>query len=197
MGYFGVGFWFKTVFGFHHHINVFFLLFFSLRLFLVFAFHHTLIHLVLGHVNRHLLCVAIVLCLCLCTRMVANITIGYITGDSARSDVSRSVRPMGPFQSAKAKSRNRSQSANTLSTNILAKASQIRQTPRESRSRFRTPQTQRIQTMSADRSIGPVTPKVQHGQKVAMLRYAKQGETVISLGGSPVVASRLVFHILF
>lgn len=113
-------------------------------------------------------------------------------GDSARSDVSRSVRPMGPFQSAKAKSRNRSQSANTLSTNILTKASQIRQTPRESRSRFRTPQAQRIQTMSADRSIGPVTPKVQHGQKVAMLRYAKQGETVISLGGSPVVASSVI-----
>lgn len=43
--------------------------------------------------------------------------------------------------------------------------------------------------MSADRGAGTVTPKVQAGQAMAMLRYARQGETVISLGGSPVVAT--------
>lgn len=45
--------------------------------------------------------------------------------------------------------------------------------------------------MSADRCMGPVTPKVpMGGQSIAMLRYARQGETVISLDGSPVVASK-------
>lgn len=61
---------------------------------------------------------------------------------------------------------------------------------RQSRSRFRTPMGNRIQTMSADRCMGPVTPKVQVGATIAMLRYAKQGETVISLDGSPVIASK-------
>lgn len=60
---------------------------------------------------------------------------------------------------------------------------------RESRSKFRTP-AQRIQSISVDRLMKPVTPKVETGRPMAMLRYAKQGETVISLQGSPVVASR-------
>lgn len=101
---------------------------------------------------------------------------------------------MGPFQSAKAKSRRRSKSVNSVlqQYNKAPRSIQIvnRNTGRESRSRFRTPTTNRIQTMSADRCMGPVTPKVQIGQSVAMLRYARQGETVISLSGSPVVASR-------
>lgn len=40
--------------------------------------------------------------------------------------------------------------------------------------------------------MNPVTPKVEAGKAMAMLRYAKQGETVISLQGSPVVATRFV-----
>lgn len=38
--------------------------------------------------------------------------------------------------------------------------------------------------------MNPVTPKVEVGKPIAMLRYAKQGETVISMQGSPVVATR-------
>lgn len=132
--------------------------------------------------------------------------IGYITGDSLNSDVSRagssSAKPKGPFQSAKAKPRRRSRSVSSvLNQSKLTRTQPIGgrtvQTPsaqsRQSRSRFRTPLGNRIQTMSADRCMGPVTPKVQAGSAIAMLRYAKQGETVISLDGSPVIASQLVF----
>lgn len=63
-------------------------------------------------------------------------------------------------------------------------------TDRESRSKFRTPINNRIQSISADRMMNPVTPKVECGKAMAMLRYAKQGETIISLQGSPVVANR-------
>lgn len=103
---------------------------------------------------------------------------------------------MGPFQSAKAKTRvRRSQSANGSMNQSKARTQQINNsatrtaTGRQSRTNFRTPATNRIQTMSADR-LGPVTPKVQVGQTFSMLRYARQGETVISLGGSPVLAPR-------
>lgn len=61
---------------------------------------------------------------------------------------------------------------------------------RESRSKYRTPIANRLQSISADRMMNPVTPKCEAGKAMAMLRYAKQGETVISLQGSPVVASR-------
>lgn len=61
---------------------------------------------------------------------------------------------------------------------------------RESRSKYRTPINNRIQSISVDRMMNPVTPKCEAGKAMAMLRYAKQGETVISLQGSPVVASR-------
>lgn len=119
---------------------------------------------------------------------------GYITGDSVRSDVSRSARALGPFQSAKAKSRRRSRSMSSIIQNYaknVPRSQQIMNKPgRESRSKFRTPIGNRIQSISADRLMNPVTPKVEAGRAMAMLRYAKQGETVISLQGSPVVASR-------
>lgn len=118
---------------------------------------------------------------------------GYITGDSVSSDVSKSSRQVGPFQSAKAKSRRRSRSVTSVLQEYVSnqKSVQImnRSKSRESRSRFRTPIGNRLQTLSADRSTGMVTPKVKAGQALAMLRYAKQGETVISLSGSPVVAT--------
>lgn len=103
---------------------------------------------------------------------------------------------MGPFQSAKAKSRRRSRSVSSALNQSAAIRSQpiinrnVNQlaTHRTSRARFRTPLGSRIQALSADRGTGPVTPKVSAGQTVSLLRYAKQGETVISLGGSPVIA---------
>lgn len=121
---------------------------------------------------------------------------GYITGDDIRSETSKSGRQLGPYQSAKVKPRRRSKSVNSALqqyTNAATRSQQIynRNVGRESRSKYRTPAASRIQTMSADRCMGPVTPKVpMGGQSVAMLRYARQGETVISLDGSPVVASK-------
>lgn len=58
-----------------------------------------------------------------------------------------------------------------------------------SRSKFRTPMT-RVKAMSADRGMmAPVTPKVQMDTPLALLRYAKAGEHIISLSGSPVIAA--------
>lgn len=106
---------------------------------------------------------------------------------------------MGPFASAKAKSRRRSRSvSSTLNQSKATRTQPIanRNPSRQSRTRFRTPVGNRIQAMSADRCMGPVTPKVQAGQSIAMLRYARQGETVISLEGSPVIASRYALIIV-
>lgn len=55
-----------------------------------------------------------------------------------------------------------------------------------SRSLYRTPAQKRLQTQSVDRAA-PITPKCQMNTPVALLRYPKQGETVISLSGSPVI----------
>lgn len=119
-------------------------------------------------------------------------TLGYVTGDSVRSDASRSARQLGPFASAKAKSRRRSRSLSSVIQSYAKNAPKSQQivnrTARESRSKFRTPLGNRA--ISADRMMAPVTPKCESGRAIAMLRYAKQGETVISLQGSPVVASR-------
>lgn len=121
---------------------------------------------------------------------------GYITGDSVRSDISRSARQLGPFQSAKAKSRRRSRSLSSVIQSYTKTAPRTQQimnrNPRESRSKYRTPMSNRIQSMSVDRGMNPVTPKCDAAKPMAMLRYAKQGETVISLQGSPVVANRSV-----
>ncbi|XP_055315133.1 borealin isoform X2 [Sitodiplosis mosellana] len=115
-------------------------------------------------------------------------------GDSVRSDVSRSARPVGPFQSAKAKSRRRSRSLSSVIQSYTKGAPRTQQLmkSRESRSKFRTPINNRIQSISADRMMNPVTPKMEAGRAIAMLRYAKQGETVISLQGSPVVATSVL-----
>ncbi|XP_031619827.1 borealin isoform X2 [Contarinia nasturtii] len=117
-------------------------------------------------------------------------------GDSVRSDVSRSARPVGPYQSAKAKSRRRSRSLSSVIESYTKNAPRTQQlmnrNGRESRSKFRTPVNNRIQSLSADRMMNPVTPKCEAGKAMAMLRYAKQGETVISLQGSPVVATSVL-----
>lgn len=91
------------------------------------------------------------------------------------------------------KARNRrSLSAHTITNNNSSASSKnqsLLNSTKEhlSRSKYRTPQTNRLQTMSADRSMNPVTPKIQANTPVAMFRYPKMGETVISLSGSPVI----------
>lgn len=56
-----------------------------------------------------------------------------------------------------------------------------------SRSTYRTPAQKRLQTQSVDRMLKTITPKCQANTPVAMLRYPKHGETVVSLSGSPVI----------
>lgn len=111
---------------------------------------------------------------------------------------------MGPLASAKAKSRrSRSAQSNQNNTTVNTTSSSNRHgtlqrsasqqsadTLHASRSKYRTPGCSRLQTMSAERHqmMAPVTPKMQMDRPLAMLRYQKIGETVISLSGSPVIA---------
>lgn len=53
-----------------------------------------------------------------------------------------------------------------------------------SRAKFRTPGG-RTKAASADR-LGTITPKVQLGTPISILRYARMGETLVSASGSPV-----------
>lgn len=57
----------------------------------------------------------------------------------------------------------------------------------------------RVKAMSADRGMmAPVTPKQQMDTPLALLRYAKAGEHIISLSGSPVIAAnQLVFSVIY
>lgn len=85
--------------------------------------------------------------------------------------------------------RSRSAAANvsTMSARPLTRVNSVNE--RMSRSKYRTP-VQRLQTMSADRSImAPVTPKIQMNTPMSLLRYPKVGETVISMSGSPVIVN--------
>lgn len=109
---------------------------------------------------------------------------GYVTESSRRSS-----RPKKPLPTDQKKRHRRSQSAN-LSTMSARPLSRMNSTnDRLSRSKFRTPGN-RLQTMSADRSImNPVTPKIQMNTPVSLLRYPKVGETVISMSGSPVIVN--------
>ena len=105
---------------------------------------------------------------------------------------SRTGRPIGPFSSAKARGR-RSQSAQNSyvsKNNLLSAKQKVDSTLSEnhaSRSKYRTPNQSRLQTMSADRGIGLVTPKIKQNTPITLYRYPKVGETVISLSGSPVI----------
>lgn len=114
---------------------------------------------------------------------------GYVTELSGRS--SRTTKKYMPTESKRAN--RRSQSANgtaNLSTMSARPLSRMNSTStRQSRSKYRTP-ANRLQTMSADRSIiTPVTPKIQMNTPVSLLRYPKVGETVISMSGSPVIVN--------
>lgn len=80
-----------------------------------------------------------------------------------------------------------SSSKNLISSKINTPAKST--STHSSRSKFRTPMT-RVKAMSADRGLmAPVTPKVQMDTPLALLRYAKAGEHIISLSGSPVIAA--------
>lgn len=118
---------------------------------------------------------------------------GYLTEGSTNGATISSMlsgtrsgreRPLGPFASCKAKSR-RSRSAS--STVSASKKSTIQS--HSSRQKYKTPAQNRLLTQSADRvGMNPVTPKMQPNTPVALLRYPKLGEHVISLDGSPIIA---------
>lgn len=123
---------------------------------------------------------------------------GYLTEGS-----SKSVR-CGPLSSVRARPR-RSRSAQPLSSSTLLHSNSqsiskgyngqknVDMHASRSRSKMTTPSKahQRLQTMSADRGcMNPVTPKIKENTPIAFYRYPKDGETVISLSGSPVVVHR-------
>nr|XP_040238848.2 borealin-like isoform X2 [Anopheles coluzzii] len=64
---------------------------------------------------------------------------------------------------------------------------------RTSRSKLKSSlATNRPKAISADRGYGVITPKVQPYAALAMIRHAKQGESVFSLTGSPVVTANML-----
>ncbi|XP_052889651.1 borealin-like isoform X2 [Anopheles moucheti] len=65
-------------------------------------------------------------------------------------------------------------------------------TERASRSKQKTSPVQRPKAISADRGYGIITPKVQPYAALAMMRHAKQGESVFSITGSPVVTANML-----
>ncbi|XP_063709988.1 borealin-like isoform X2 [Culicoides brevitarsis] len=121
-------------------------------------------------------------------------------------------RPMGPLASAVAKARRASRSADPpvartpmignhgnsmmgnsmlMSNKAKQRATPLKQTQSQhmSRSKYRTPLQPRPQTVSVDRMIGLITPKVQPNMPLAILRRPKMGEPVFSVTGSPVISS--------
>lgn len=103
---------------------------------------------------------------------------------------SNSVKPSGPFASCQLKSR-RSQSAPDIVAGI--KSNQPIEIIRVSRQKYRTPVTgqPRRQVLSKDRVKG--IPKASAlCAPVALLRYPKVGEHVVSLDGSPIIAQHVI-----
>ncbi|XP_062554714.1 borealin-like [Armigeres subalbatus] len=139
---------------------------------------------------------------------------GYLTEDSAASNrnsdllASAKARPYGPLASAMKRRRSKSVSANTTpckqQTSLLygikskktfgGSQSLYADNNRLSRSRLRTPgPVGRLQqTVSADRGMTLITPKVQPNTPMAMLRHARLGENIYSITGSPVITAAMV-----
>lgn len=145
---------------------------------------------------------------------------GYLTEDSGlgtnpMSEVMMSAskaRPYGPLASAM-KNRRRSKSVSGQATpskghaslllgikskktfgasqSILAAAADNN---RHSRPKFRTPSAAagRLQTVSTDRGLSLITPKVQPNTPMAILRHARAGESIYSMTGSPVITAAMV-----
>lgn len=126
-------------------------------------------------------------------RMLALTSKGYLTEESRHSSILSSGiratgRPLGPLASAKAKNRpSRSAQRPATNTSVIRSNSTI-SSQHQSRQMYKTPAVNRLQTMSAERGMAPVTPKMMPNMPVSMLRYQRMGETVISMSGSPVIA---------
>ncbi|GAB0087009.1 hypothetical protein DMENIID0001_012590 [Sergentomyia squamirostris] len=135
---------------------------------------------------------------------------GYLTeactSDQGISGAGSTSAIKGPLASARGKQLRRSKSAlgalqsaqrppmpsrlkapTPLKGTLADDASQSQHT---SRSAYRTPlpYQQRVKAASADR-VGNITPKVPMDRPVALLRFPKIGETLVSLTGSPVTGA--------
>lgn len=88
-------------------------------------------------------------------------------------------------QSALAASRHQMEAQHSLDSSMSSSASAAA-TDHVSRAKFRTPGG-RTKAASADR-VGMITPKVQLGTPISILRYPRMGETLVSASGSPVAS---------
>ncbi|XP_055536766.1 borealin-like [Wyeomyia smithii] len=133
---------------------------------------------------------------------------GYQTEDSAISSIPSSFttnRMCGPLSSA-IKNRRRSKSVSSHATPSKGHSSLLigikskktfggSQTffandSRLSRQKFRTPgANNRLQTVSTDRGMSLITPKVQPNTPLAIMRHARIGESIYSVTGSPVITT--------
>lgn len=145
---------------------------------------------------------------------------GYLTEDSGLGcnplpDLMMSTskaRPYGPLASAM-KNRRRSKSVSGQATPSKGHASLLlgikskktfgasqslfaaaADNNRHSRSKFRTPNVAagRLQTVSTDRGLSLITPKVMPNTPMAILRHARAGESIYSMTGSPVITAAMV-----
>uniref|UniRef100_A0A182SFD3 Borealin C-terminal domain-containing protein n=1 Tax=Anopheles maculatus TaxID=74869 RepID=A0A182SFD3_9DIPT len=146
---------------------------------------------------------------------------GYLTEESEQGDTYRvgSLKPsskarFGPLMSAKIRRRSKSTSSITTpqvnrSLFTVPQSAMVGRTQppvigsalkpaaptteRVSRSKQKTSlAATRPKAMSADRGYGVITPKVQPYAALAMMRHAKQGESVFSITGSPVVTANML-----
>uniref|UniRef100_A0A182JRS9 Borealin C-terminal domain-containing protein n=1 Tax=Anopheles christyi TaxID=43041 RepID=A0A182JRS9_9DIPT len=145
---------------------------------------------------------------------------GYLTEESEHGDTYRigSLMPsskarFGPLMSARTRRRSKSSSAiatpnvnRSLFTmpqsamagriqpgsTVKALAAAAPASERASRSKLKTSLAARPKAISADRGYAVITPKVQPYAALAMIRHAKQGESVFSITGSPVVTANML-----
>ncbi|XP_058833032.1 borealin-like isoform X2 [Topomyia yanbarensis] len=118
-----------------------------------------------------------------------------------------SSKRMGPLMSAKYRRRSKSTSAiNNSTTNhslfqsmtanksVLGRAlgTSVTAKDRASRSKIKTPMTNRTKAISVDRMYGPITPKVHPNSAMAIIRHARLGECVYSITGSPVITANML-----
>uniref|UniRef100_A0A182RCX9 Borealin C-terminal domain-containing protein n=1 Tax=Anopheles funestus TaxID=62324 RepID=A0A182RCX9_ANOFN len=144
---------------------------------------------------------------------------GYLTEESEQGDTYRvgSMMPsskarFGPLMSARIRRRSKSTSSITTphvnrSLYTAPQSAMVGKTQppigsalksyapcteRASRSKQKTSLVSRPKAISADRGYGVITPKVQPYAALAMMRHAKQGESVFSITGSPVVTANML-----
>uniref|UniRef100_U5ENX5 Putative cell division cycle-associated protein 8 n=1 Tax=Corethrella appendiculata TaxID=1370023 RepID=U5ENX5_9DIPT len=108
---------------------------------------------------------------------------------------------IGPLAASAMKNRRRSKSfsstplkSRTFLSSIQSKKLLASNDNRASRSKFRTPNN-RLQTLSTDRGLGIITPKVAPNTPLAIVRHARAGENVYSITGSPVITSSAISDI--